>query len=62
MELLLKWNILRPYLHDRPSQPWSEFSITDNFLEKGEKKVKFKGGKSKRLIKKRNKTKKLKTK
>ena len=65
----IQWNILRPYLHDRPSQPWSEFSITDDYSddkeekeekekkeEKEEKKVK--GGKSRRLFKKRNKTKK----
>jgi hypothetical protein len=50
----IQWNNLRPYLQDRPSQPWCEFSITDDFPE--EKKVK--GGKSRRLLKKRNKTKK----
>jgi hypothetical protein len=50
----IQWNNLRPYLQDRPSQPWCEFSITDDYSE--EKKVK--GGKSKRLLKKRNKTKK----
>jgi len=47
----IQWNILRPYLHDRPSQPWSEFSITDDYS-------KLKGGKSRRLLTKRNKTKK----
>jgi len=50
-------------LLDRPSQPWSEFTITDNYSEENEnkedKKIK-KGGKSKRLIKRKNKTKKMK--
>jgi hypothetical protein len=55
----IQWNILRPYLHNRPTQPWSEFSITNNYSEeKKEKKEKSKGGKSKRLFKKRNKTRK----
>jgi hypothetical protein len=43
-----QWEIFRPYLNDRPSQPWSLLAITD----------KLKGGKSKRLFKKHNKTKK----
>jgi hypothetical protein len=25
----IQWNMFRPYLMDRPSQPWSEFSITN---------------------------------
>ena len=49
----IQWNILRPYLNDRPTQQWSEFSITDNYSEE-----KKKGGKSKRLLTKKNKTKK----
>lgn len=53
----IQWNILRPYLHDRPSQPWSEFSIMNDFKE-DEKNIKSKGGKSRRLLKKRNKTRK----
>ena len=56
----IQWNNLRPYLHDRPSQPWVEFSITDDYSEDKEenKNKKVKGGKSKRLLKKRNKTRK----
>jgi len=46
----IQWNNLRPYLHDRPSQPWSEFSITNNFPKNK--------GKSRRLLTKKNKTKK----
>jgi hypothetical protein len=62
----IQWNIFRPYLHDRPSQNWVEFSITDNYSEEKEenkeenKDKKVKGGKSKRLLKKKNKTKKMK--
>ena len=61
----IQWNVFRPYLLDRPTQPWGEFSITDDYSEekddKEEKKdKKVKGGKSKRLLKKRNKTKKMK--
>jgi len=60
----IQWNIFRPYLHDRPSQPWCEFSMTDDYSEDNEdneekKGKKIKGGKSKRLLKKRNKTKKI---
>ena len=44
----IQWNVFRPYLIDRPSQPWCEFSITNKII----------GGKSKRLITKKNKTKK----
>ena len=44
----IQWNVFRPYLMDRPTQPWSLFSITNN----------LKGGKSKRLLNKNNKTKK----
>jgi hypothetical protein len=44
----IQWNVFRPYLLDRPSQPWSEFSITE----------KIKRNKSKRLFTKKNKTKK----
>jgi hypothetical protein len=57
----IQWNNLRPYLLDRPSQPWSEFSITDDYSdekEEKEEKEKKKGGKSKRLLTKKNKTKK----
>ena len=76
----IQWNNLRPYLNDRPSQPWSEFVMIDELPEKEkeknineeeeeekekkggngneEKKLKFKGDKSKRLLKKRNKTRK----
>ena len=62
----IQWNIFRPYLHDRPSQPWAEFSITDDYSEDNEDKEdkeekkgkKIKGGKSKRLFKRKNKTKK----
>jgi hypothetical protein len=59
----IQWNFLRPYLHDRPTQPWVEFSITDDYSEKEEDKEekkdkKVKGGKSKRLFKRKNKTKK----
>jgi hypothetical protein len=56
----IQWNIFRPYLIDRPSQPWSEFSITDDYSEDNEEKKdkKIKGGKSKRLFKRKNKTKK----
>jgi hypothetical protein len=43
-----QWANFRPYLNDRPSQPWSLFTITNN----------LKGGKSKRLLNKNNKTKK----
>ena len=53
----IQWNLLRPYLHDRPSQPWSKFSITNDFKQE-EKNIKSKGGKSRRLLKKRNKTRK----
>jgi hypothetical protein len=67
----IQWNIFRPYLLDRPTQPWVEFSITDDYSEDKEEKKdkddieekkdkKIKGGKSKRLLKKRNKTKKMK--
>jgi hypothetical protein len=35
----IQWNNLRPYLHDRPKQPWCEFSITDDYSkEKKEEK------------------------
>jgi hypothetical protein len=56
----IQWNIFRPYLLDRPTQPWVEFSITDNYSDDKEEKKdkKIKGGKSRRLLKKRNKTKK----
>jgi hypothetical protein len=71
----IQWNFLRPYLHDRPSQPWAEFSITDDYSEEKEDKKekeeikeeeikeekkdkKVKGGKSRRLLKRKNKTKK----
>jgi hypothetical protein len=55
----IQWNILRPYLHDRPTQPWAEFTITDDYSdEKEEKKIRIKGGKSRRLLKRKNKTKK----
>jgi len=47
----IQWNIFRPYLNDRPSQPWCEFSMTDYFTKNK--------GKSKRLLIKKNKTKKL---
>ena len=66
----IQWNIFRPYLLNRPTQPWVEFSITDDYSEDNEDKEKddkdekkdkkVKGGKSKRLLKKRNKTKKMK--
>jgi hypothetical protein len=29
------WDALRPYLHDRPQQPWSTFTITRNFRKLG---------------------------
>ena len=46
------WNIQEPFLHDRPKQPWTEFSISDNNHQN-------KGPKSKRRhIKKHNVTKK----
>jgi hypothetical protein len=48
----IQWNILRPYLNDRPTQQWSEFSITN----------KLTNGKSRRLLTKKNKTKKIKQK
>jgi hypothetical protein len=54
----IQWNVFRPYLNDRPTQPWSEFSISDDYSEENEKKEKKKGGKSKRLLTKKNKTKK----
>ena len=47
----IQWNFLRPYLNDRPSQPWCEFVMS-------EQEKKTKGGKSRRLLKKRNKTRK----
>ncbi len=66
----IQWNNLRPYLHNRPTQPWTEFSITNDFKDekkedkeekkedKENKEKKIKGGKSRRLFKKKNKTKK----
>jgi len=64
----IQWNILRPYLLDRPTQPWCEFSTKDGYSEdkskenkekyEEEEKIKSKGGKSRRLLKKRNKTRK----
>jgi hypothetical protein len=62
----IQWNMLRPYLHDRPSQPWAEFSISDDYSDKKDDKddkkddKKVKGGKSRRLLKRKNKTKKMK--
>ena len=56
-----QWNNLRPYLNDRPSQPWSEFSIaSDNEYhnENENKNKKIKVGRSRRLFTKKNKTKK----
>jgi hypothetical protein len=32
----IQWNIFRPYLYDRPSQPWAEFSITNDYSDKKE--------------------------
>jgi len=26
-----QWNYYKPYLHDRPTQPWTKFTITDNY-------------------------------
>ena len=72
----IQWNMLRPYLHDRPTQSWAEFSITDDYSEENgekdkndknkdkneeeeeKKDKKVKGGKSRRLLKRKNKTKK----
>jgi len=63
----IQWNIFRQYLLDRPSQPWVEFSKTDDYSEekdefKVEEKKQIKGGKSRRLFKKKNKTNKNKNK
>jgi hypothetical protein len=32
-----QWSHLEPYLHDRPSQPWTLFSITDSYTKHGGK-------------------------
>jgi len=32
-----QWDYLRPYLHDRPQQPWTTFSITDKNMKKNMK-------------------------
>jgi hypothetical protein len=47
----IQWNIFRPYLLDRPSQDWTEFSIsTDHRKKKG------RANSSKRLLKRKNAT------
>jgi hypothetical protein len=61
----MQWNILRPYLIDRPSQSWSEFSSKDADADdndnepKKEDNIKIKKSrKSRRLFTKKNRTKK----
>ena len=34
----IQWNIFRPYLNDRPSQEWTEFTISQNKPQKKQKK------------------------
>jgi hypothetical protein len=45
----IQWNIFRPYLLDRPSQDWTEFSITNKYVNKNK-------AKSKRLLKRKNRS------
>jgi len=50
-----EWDYLRPYLNDRPEQPWTTFTITndnENKINKKNKTVKNKGGKKNRSNKK----------
>ena len=42
----IQWENFRPYVFDRPSQPWIVFTITDKY-----------GSSSKRLLTKKNKNK-----
>jgi hypothetical protein len=51
-----EWDYLRPYLNDRPQQPWTTFTVTNNYNYNGKKTVKnrtksVKKNKSNKLIK-----------
>jgi hypothetical protein len=37
-----QWAYLLPYLHDRPTQPWTFFTVSKHFKEKGKRKEKGK--------------------
>jgi hypothetical protein len=45
-----EWDYLRPYLDDRPQQPWTTFTITNNYnmLSSGKKTVKHRSKSAKR--------------
>ena len=49
-----EWDYLRPYLNDRPEQPWTTFTVTNdyNISSGGKKTLKNKGGKKNRSNKK----------